>query len=70
MKQNYNYAPTLTISPVTTATSGPELAAYVPDPKLARELAQTLIADQFDISERSFGVAHAAHSEVLGLVRR
>jgi hypothetical protein len=70
MKQNYNYAPSLTISPVTTATSGPELAAYAPDPDLARQLAQTLIADQFDISERSFGFMSAGRSEVLGLVRR
>ena len=70
MKPNYNYAPSLTINPVTTATSGPELAAFVPDPELARELAQTLIADQFDISARSFGFASADRSEVLGLVRR
>src|SRR5579871_1085689 len=34
------------VSHLQTACSGPELAAYVPDPELARELAQTLIADQ------------------------
>jgi hypothetical protein len=70
MKSKYEYSPAVMISPVKTATSGPELAAYVPDPDLARELAMTLIADQFDISERRVEFASAGQSEVLGLFRR
>lgn len=70
MKPKYDYSPSVLISPLTTATSGPELAAYVPDPELARQLAQTLIADQFDISELSIGFASSSQREVFGLLRR
>jgi hypothetical protein len=70
MTKKFEYSPSVMISPVATATSGPELAAYVPDPELARELAMTLIADQFDIAEQRVGYTSAMQPEVLALFRR
>ncbi len=40
-----------------TATSGPDLAAFAPDPRLARELAQTIVSEQFDLAERAISFA-------------
>jgi hypothetical protein len=71
MNPTNNYSPTpVIISRLHTACSGPELAAYVPDPELARELAQTLIADQFDISEQCFAFGSSVQSPAIRLARK
>jgi hypothetical protein len=54
-----------------TATSGPELASFVPDPARARDLAQTIVSDQFELAERAIDFASARGSgTVLRLSRR
>ncbi|MDP4287916.1 MAG: hypothetical protein Q8922_08255 [Bacteroidota bacterium] len=56
---------------VQTATSGPELAAFAPNPDMARSLAQTIVSDQFELAERAIDYASARGSgTVLRLSRR
>ena len=74
-RESYSDATALSAA-LDPAHSGPELASCVPDPMLAQELAQELLADHFELT-RFNTYANTSHSSsgmnvgfTIGLARR
>jgi hypothetical protein len=72
-RDDYSESPALTAE-FMPAHSGPELASCVPDPKLAQELARTLLSDSFELTHSNHAMSSSyagfGGSFTIGLVRR
>ncbi len=51
-RDSYSDSPALTPA-LSPAHSGPELASYVPDSRLAQQLAQELLSNTFELTQRN-----------------
>jgi hypothetical protein len=69
-RDSYSDSPALTPE-LSPAHSGPELASYVPDSRLAQQLAQELLSNTFEITQcNNHASSGMAVGFTIGLARR